>query len=480
MAGKTSSDPNVFILPDLGEGVHEAELVSWKVSPGDRVEEHDIVAEMETDKALVEVPSPRAGVIKELYGEVGEILKVGEPAWRYEGAGGDASGDGGPAKKEQPQRTKPQPQPSSHADSNGQADDDDEEREDAGTVVGTMGGKLRGVTASEGKALATPAVRRLARDLGVDIDALQGSGLAGRVTERDVRAAAESGGARAPQGAPAPQGGERPQPQQAPAGETRRVESLATTVSRQQEVVQHRAQTLVPAGDHSRIPFRGVRRTIANRLRQSVDTAVHFSVMDDADVSQLDDVRRRVAAASGEKVSYLPFVASATMRALREHPALNATVDDQNEEIVRHGSCHLGIAADTEQGLSVPVIPNADMLGVLELSRHIAAIATAVRDRSIPSDRLKGSTFTISNVGSYAGKYATPIINYPEVGILAAGRVYEGVIADKGAIRVAKLMPLSLTCDHRSVDGAEAARCLARIIELLQRPEDLLTPARLA
>ncbi|MEO1129644.1 MAG: dihydrolipoamide acetyltransferase family protein [Planctomycetota bacterium] len=456
--GKTSSDPNVFILPDLGEGVHEAELIAWRVSPGETVEEHQIVAEMETDKALVEVPSPRSGTIKELFGNVGDILKVGNPAWSYEGAGA----------VEAPPT--PAPAPSSHAPENGQA----EEREDAGTVVGTMDGQLRGVTASEGKALATPAVRRIARDLGVNIDAITGTGLAGRVTERDVRAAAQSGGTAAPAPTPTPAA---PAPAPVPA-EARRVETLATTVSQQQEIV--RPQALVPAGDTSRIAFRGVRRTIANRLRQSVDTAVHFSVMDDADVSQLNDVRKRVGAASGEKISYLPFVASATMRALREFPALNSTVDDEREEIVRHGSVHLGIAADTAQGLSVPVIANADMLGVLELSRHIGEIATAVRDRSIPAERLRGSTFTISNVGSYAGKYATPIINYPEVGILAAGRVFEGVIADRGAIRVAKLLPLSLTCDHRSVDGAEAARCLARIIDLLQRPEELLTPARLA
>jgi pyruvate dehydrogenase E2 component (dihydrolipoamide acetyltransferase) len=202
--------------------------------------------------------------------------------------------------------------------------------------------------------------------------------------------------------------------------------------------------------------------------------------MDDADVTALDDVRKRVGAASGEKISYLPFVAAAVMRALRQHPALNAHIDDDREEIIRYPVVHLGIAADTEHGLTVPVIPNADMLGVLELGRHISEIARAVRDRTITPDRLKGSTFTISNVGSYAGKYATPIINYPEVGILAAGRVYEGVIADRGAIRIAKLLPMSLTCDHRCVDGAEAARCLALIIQLLQNPEQLLTPARLA
>lgn len=483
MAHAKSTDPNIFLLPDLGEGVHEAELISWKVSPGDHVEEHDIIAEMETDKALVEVPSPRSGTIKELFGNVGDILKVGEPAWSYEGGG--AGGGEGSAPTEQAQRTADEPKPTTD---NGKAmhavaaraperqPKKEEEREDAGTVVGTMSGSLGAVTAEHGKALATPAVRRLARDLGVDIDAIAGTGIAGRVTERDVRAATQ--GDTAATGRIAPPLRREPAREAEPA-EPRRVESIATRVSQPQFAVQ-RPATLVPTGDAQRIPFRGVRRKIAERLRASVDTAVHFTVMDDADVSALDDVRARVGAASGEKVSYLPFIAAAVMRALRKHPALNAHVDDEAGEIIRYPSVNLGIAADTDQGLTVPVIPGADMLGLLELSRSIAELAASVRDRSIEVERLKGSTFTISNVGSYAGKYATPIINYPEVAILAAGRVYEGVIADRGSIRIAKLLPLSLTCDHRSVDGAEAARCLATIIGLLQQPEELLTPARLA
>jgi len=200
--------------------------------------------------------------------------------------------------------------------------------------------------------------------------------------------------------------------------------------------------------------------------------------MDDADVSALDKTRKQLASASGEKLSYLPFVVSAVCQAMKKFPALNAHVDDANEQIIRYSKVHVGIAIDTEQGLSVPVIQDADARGVLEIGREITALAQMTRDRSVPRERLVGSTFTISNVGSYAGRYATPILNYPEVGILATGRVRDGVVADNGAIRVAKLMPLSLTCDHRSVDGADAARCLAYIIDLLGRPDELLTPVR--
>lgn len=467
MAGHVSSDPNVFILPDLGEGVHEAELISWKVKPGDHVEEHDIVAEMETDKALVEVPSPRAGVIKELFGEVGEILKVGNPAWTYEGDGDDAG-------------STPSPVESGSAQAEQAEAAGEEEREDSGTVVGTMSGSLGAVSAQEGKALATPAVRRLARDLGVNIDSVTGTGLAGRVTEKDVRAASSGGSSsngQAKTTAPSPAPKTQPAPAK-PEPAQRQQSNLATTVPQQQ--VMERPPVLIPdvQGDSTIIPVRGVRRTIAMRLRESVDRAVHFSVMDDADVTELDHTRKQMSKASGEKVSFLPFVISAVCRALQDFPELNAYIDDENEQIIRHKRVHIGMATDTEHGLAVPVIPHADDMGVLELGRQITDLARMTRDRSVPRERLMGSTFTISNVGSYAGKYATPIINYPEVAILAVGRVYEGVVADRGAIRIAKLLPMSLTCDHRSVDGAAAARCLARIVELLKRPDDLLTPAR--
>lgn len=465
MAHAKSNDPNVFILPDLGEGVHEAELISWKVKPGQTVEEHQTVAEMETDKALVEVPSPRAGTIKELFGNPGDIMKVGEPAWTYEGsAHGGIAEKAPPPASAQSARNSTAPRPAAR-----------EETEDAGTVVGTMSGALAGVSGGSGKALATPAVRRLARDMGVDIDSVAGSGIGGRVTEKDVRAASGGGGSRpapAREAAPAPAARRvvaEPEVYEAPA---RSSASLATTVPDRTPV-----RVSAPS-EVTRIPFRGVRKTIATRLRQSVDTAVHFNVMDEADVTALDAVRKRTAASSGEKLSFLPFVIGAVCRALKAFPSLNSTVDDEAAEISRHRSIHIGVAADTDHGLTVPVLTDADSLGVLQIARQVEELARMTRDRSIPRDLLMGSTFTISNVGSYAGRFATPIINYPEVAILGVGRVREGVIVRDGAIRIAKLMPLSLAADHRVVDGAEAAKCLQHVIDLLQAPETLLTPAK--
>lgn len=460
MAHAASKDPNIFLLPDLGEGLAEAELIKWRVEVGQKVDELQVLAEMETDKALVEVTSPRAGTIASLHGQPGEIIKVGAAFVEYSGGGG---GSGGAAKPSEAKSAPAQKQDHAPAKSAPAS----EEREDEGTVVGMM-------NAGEKKALATPAVRRLARDMGVDIDSVRGSGIGGRILEKDVQAMA-GGGAKARtahSSAPAA----RSTPSAAPAVSSAPTRAAAPTP---------RTTPSIPSAEEiTRIPFRGVRRTIANRLRESISQTVHFTVMDEADVSALDGLRKKLAGASGEKVSFLPFVASAVTRVLGmgEFRGLNANTNDAANngegEIIQFRSVHLGIAADTENGLMVPVIRDADRLGVLELSRSITMVADGARNRTIGRDQLMGSTFTISNVGSHAGRFATPIINYPEVGILAVGRAREGMVVNKGTFRVGLMLPLSLACDHRVVDGAMAALALAKIIELLQSPEQLLTPAR--
>ncbi|MBL8887360.1 MAG: 2-oxo acid dehydrogenase subunit E2 [Phycisphaerales bacterium] len=504
MSLQKSANPDEFILPDLGEGVHEAELIKWRVSVGDHVNEHDILAEMETDKALVEVPSPREGIIATMNGKEGEVLKVGSILVTYQSSAAPSTkskaAHGAEAEKEWGIEAPKHAERNGAAAAHAQSDEIEiaERTEDAGTVVGKMGGELAGMSAAPGKALATPAVRRLARDLGLDIDTISGTGIGGRVTEKDVRSAT-GGGSRpsshaAPaKAAPAPS---RPAPQPAPVSRPAAAPSRPAP-GREEVPSKFAPQPSAPsrpaapsAGGSSendlRIPFRGVRRTIANRLRQSVNQAVHFTVMDEADVTALDTLRRKLASASGEKVSFLPFVASAVARVLNQSQfrALNATVEEDPANpnadafIVQHRSVHLGIATDTEAGLMVPVIRDADRLGVLEVSRAIAMTAEMARSRSIPREQLMGSTFTITNVGSHAGRFATPVINYPEVGILAVGRAKDGVVVRNGMIGVGKLLPLSLACDHRVVDGATAALALAEIVKLLQDAEQLLGPAR--
>ena len=480
---KTSSNPNDFILPDLGEGVHEAELIKWRVQVGQKVSEHDILAEMETDKALVEVPSPRTGVIATLHGKEGEICKVGNALVTFAGGLGAGGGGAAAAPEPKPAAVKPAGPMSNGSHKASEAVDSaaPPQEEDAGTVVGKMGGALAGITAEAGKALATPAVRRLARDLGVDIDRIPGSGIGGRVLEKDVRSARGTGagsGGSARTAAPAPASA---RPTVAPIASPA-MPTVPQSVARSSGSESWTSQ----GGDAVRIPFRGVRRTIANRLRESVNQAVHFNVMDEADVAPLDNLRRKLGAASGEKLSFLPFVASAVCRVLTDarFRSLNATVDEKpgdaayDTAIVQHRAVHLGIATDTDSGLMVPVIRDCDGLGVLEIGRHIAHAAESARSRTAPRESLMGSTFTISNVGSHAGRFATPIINYPEVAILAVGRARQAPVIRGGGIFVGHLLPLSLACDHRVVDGATAALALAEMIRLLQEPEALLGPAR--
>jgi pyruvate dehydrogenase E2 component (dihydrolipoamide acetyltransferase) len=307
--------------------------------------------------------------------------------------------------------------------------------------------------------------------MGIDINAVIGSGMGGRVLAKDVKAFASGGGsASARAGTPS-----------APAPATQSFVQAPAPSAAPAPAPNQQTQ-IAPGAETARIPFRGVRRTIANRLRESVNSAVHFTVMDEADVTALDGLRKQLAAASGEKVSFLPFVCSAVARVLTgQFGALNATVEGEGTDemaILQHRAVHMGIATDTDSGLMVPVLRDCDKLGVLEIGRQVGAIASAARSRSIPREQLMGSTFTISNVGSYAGRFATPVINSPEVAILAVGRNREGMVVKDGWFRTGKLMPLSLACDHRVVDGATAALALAEIVRLLQDPNQLLTPAR--
>jgi pyruvate dehydrogenase E2 component (dihydrolipoamide acetyltransferase) len=472
MATKQPSDKSHFILPDLGEGVHEAELIKWRVKPGERVNEHQTLAEMETDKALVEVPSPWAGVIKELKGAEGDIINVGSILVTYEiGAGAGASQtksqSKGPAASAAGNQTRP-PEAISTSRAKPQAAKQSGADEDQGTVVGSVGGSLhvperfaRKTSAQDngadapGKALATPAVRRIAREAGIDINNVPATGRGGRVTASDVQNYLSSG------------------------GHTSSAPARPRAASRD-SFTPHAAQPIsLPTpistdGVAERIPFRGVRRKIAQALTQSIQTAVHFTVVDEADVTGLDRKRREYSNVLGRKLSLLPFVMIAVCRGLRKHPSLNANVDDQNEEIIRKAVINLGIAVDTDHGLMVPVVPNADQLSIVQLSDAVGSLADQSRNRTIARERLMGGTFTISNVGSYGGMFATPIINYPEVAILAAGRAKEKVLVKNGAFYAGIVLPLSLSCDHRVVDGAEGARFLNTVVKLLESPDALL------
>ena len=460
---KQPADKSHFILPDLGEGVHEAELIKWKVSAGDQVAEHQTLAEMETDKALVEVPSPWAGVVTELCGAEGDIINVGSVLVRY----GESTGH----------------PPASPASDQTQATESSasEEREDAGTVVGSMNNdgdapsaltrrrtEAEEVPTEQARALATPAVRGIAKQLGVDINRVLGTGRGGRVTASDVeRFAQESTTTEPPSNQPSRiTVADIPEHTSAPS-------NLPTDATTEREPILPPVP-VDPSGTTEVIPFRGVRRKIAEALDRSVKTAVHFTVVDEADITDLDRKRKEYSAITGRKLSFLPFVIRAVAHGLREHPALNAVVDEAKSEIHRKGNLNLGIAMDSDAGLMVPVLRNAEKLAIVEAAEGVARLAAGCRDRSIPREELTGSSFTISNVGSYGGRFATPVINHPEVAILAVGRGYEKVLAKDGRIYAGLSLPMSLSCDHRVVDGAEGARFLNTVKRLLEDPTALL------
>ena len=443
MAGlKQPADKSHFLLPDLGEGLVEAELIRWLVKPGEAVKESQPMAEMQTDKALVEVPSPWAGTISELCGNAGDIIKVAAVLVRY----GSTTASAKPAA-------------AAGAPSCVSAQVAAGATEDQGTVVGSMQGTLsvgsrfarrdaeHAIPHAAGKALATPAVRRIAKELAIDINSVGGTGRGGRVTASDVASSATAA---------------------IPArGESRAGGFVARAVPA--------PATLPPVdkdGVSQRIPFRGMRRKIAEALARSVQTAVHFTAMDEADVTQLDIKRLEYSRVIGAKMSMLPFVMIAVCRALRTFPSLNANVDDAANEILIKGVINLGVAVDTDSGLMVPVIRDADRMSAVELGTAIRTLASRCKDRSIAREESLGGTFTISNVGSYGGMYATPIINYPEVAILAAGRARERVLVKDGKFYAGLVLPLSISCDHRVVDGAEAVRFLNEVIRLLENPHE--------
>ncbi len=474
MAGvKQPDDKSHFILPDLGEGVHEAELIKWRVQVGDTVKEHQTMAEMETDKALVEVPSPWNGVIGELCGKAGDTILVGSVLVRYASKGASAVTKpqtvSAPAKQQAASAAQ-------HAAPVAKVDVKVDANEDAGTVVGNVSGSLgvpsrfarkpehESISSSANKSLATPAVRRIARELGVNIQQVRGTGRGGRVTASDLQAVSQG------------------------AVEVTR-ETAASRVVMAQPINRSNNDNVVATmseplsvtypsvnrdGVKECIPFRGIRRKIAQALDLSVKTAVHFTLVDSADVTKLDRKRKEYSAALGTKLSMLPFVMLAVCKALRKHPTLNANVDDTNEEILIKEPIHLGCAVDTDHGLMVPVLRNAQQKNVGELAALVKELAESCKQRSVARENLVGGTFTMSNVGSYGGAFATPIINYPEVAILAVGRAKEQVLTKDGTFYAGFVLPLSLSCDHRIVDGAEGARFLNTVLGLLENPDKLL------
>jgi pyruvate/2-oxoglutarate dehydrogenase complex dihydrolipoamide acyltransferase (E2) component len=414
-----------FKLPDIGEGVHEAEILKWLVQEGDVVKEDQPLVEVMTDKVNAAIPSPRPGKILKRIGKEGEVIKVGATLVVI----GDV-GETAPASPSAPAPAQAfeRPAPAQRGVSAAQA----------------------APPAPSGKAMATPAVRKLARDLGVDIDRVPGTGPGGRVTEADVKAFA--GGARAPPASP--------------------------TAAAPAATAHPTAPTSIAPGEREeRVPLRGVRKRIADHMTEARQHAAHFTYVDEADMSEIVALRERakkVAEAKGVKLTFLPFIIKAVTAALREHPYLNASLDEARLEIVLKRYYNIGIATNTEQGLVVPVIHDAPRKTILELARELEALGEKARTAKLTLQDIQGSTFTITSVGKLGGVMSTPIVNYPEVAILGVNKIEKRPVVRDDKVVVRDMMNLSLSLDHRVVDGYVGAVFLADVIKYLEDPNHFL------
>ena len=431
-----------FLLPDLGEGLEEAEVVQWLVAEGDAVELNQPLVEVNTAKALVEIPSPYSGVVVRLHAEPGAVLQVGTALVTF-----DVEGAGAPA--DEPAHAGVQ------AAMEATPEDAAEARDEGATPDGRPAGggdgespgappRRRAVLVGYGVAEeddatpatsartterapvpATPPVRRLARELGVDLAALTGTGPDGRITRDDVERAAAGPGPSA------------------------------------------------AAGTAERIPVRGTRRLVAEKMARSVREIPHVTTFLTVDCSHLASFREELERREGRRVSPLAVIVRALVEVCAAHPLLNASFDAAAGEIVVFGDVHVGVATDTERGLAVPVVRDARSKGILAIAEEIAALSKAARDGTIRPEQMGGSTITVSNVGTFGAEYGTPIINFPEASILATGVIEDRALVVDGEVVARPAMTLSLSFDHRLLDGAQAGRALRDLAALLESPFEL-------
>lgn len=402
-----------FNFPDVGEGIHEGRVVEWLVAEGESVVEDQPLLKVETDKAVVELPSPHAGIVLRLHVAADAPIEVGDALVTIGGQGESVAAD--ESKSRTPALVEVPPQAPSHES----------------PAVQPAGNR---------RPLATPKTRALARRLGVDLGAIRGSGSGGRITDEDVRRASEEPPRPSPTAAVA-----------APVGVT--------------GATAH--------GDVERIPVSHLRKTIAGAMRASKQISAHVTHVEEADVTELVAHYRTVKAsveADGGRFTLLPFFIKALVTMLKDHPIFNASVDEDRGEILLKKYYNIGIAVDTPEGLIVPVIKDADRKDMIELAAEIVDLAGRARERKLGLDELKGGSCTITNIGPLGGVFATPIINQPELAIVGLHKIQDRPVVVDGEIVIRKMMYTSISFDHRWIDGAEAARFMSGLVRLVSSP----------
>ena len=424
----------IFKLPDLGEGTVESEIGEWFIKVGDQVNEEDIVGTMMTDKAAVEVSSPVSGKVVKLAGEPGDIVPVGAALVVFET---DAAG--APHGRD------------TQAEDRGDAPLQQEP--DAGTPDGhdTREPPQR-ESASRRRVMTSPAIRHAARQAGIDLHNIPGTGPGGRVTRKDFDAYIETAGA--------------------PGADDRGHGTLQRETDRGLGALRRRPDT-------KEIKVIGLRRIIAERMAQATQEIPHFTYVEEIDITELEALRKHLNSKKSdpaERLTLLPFLGMALIRALREFPQCNATHDKERNVLIQHGPVHLGIATQTNDGLKVPVVRDADTRSLDELAAEIRRVSEAARNNTITRGELTGSTITVTSLGKLGGIVSTPVINQPEVGIIGVNRAVERPVVMNGQVDVRLMMNLSSSFDHRFVDGYDAAAMIQRIREMLEHPALIFLP----
>lgn len=429
------------LLPDLGEGVEEGELVQWLVKVGDSVVEDQTIAEVMTDKATMEVPTAVAGTVTSLNAKEGDVLHVGSLMIELNSSGRSSQGGAKTKVADVKPEVDHQAVVVTKTEQITPSKNNFAAAEAPAQKVISHGVKGVFPPPVAGHVLAAPSTRTLARDNNVDLNKVSGSGLSGRVTREDVLNFSNLGGGASP---------------------------AAFAFADLSQAVE----------SEERVPLRGIRRKIAEQMQKTKHTVPHFTLMDQVGVDSLVSLRTELKDWAfkkyGAKVTYLPFVIKALVAALKEFPEFNASIDDEKNEIVYKKHFHVAFAADTPQGLLVPVIKHADKKNIIELSQEIISLATKARGAKLTRAEMTGATMTITNIGSVGGTYATPIINHPEVAILGMYKMTDQPKWESGSWTREKVMNYTITCDHRLIDGAKAAQFLKFFLEKIAKPSSLL------
>jgi pyruvate dehydrogenase E2 component (dihydrolipoamide acetyltransferase) len=475
-----------FKLPDIGEGVTEGEIVEWHVKVGDVVAEDDAMVEVMTDKATVTIGAPRAGTISDIRFKAGEVAQVGQVIVTIAvGAAAEAP------KHDSSKHEAPKPAPAAAKKDDGPAATAVGDIRDGlpgsnffqtkpsgaapngsasqGAVAKPAGGGLQTIEFFQAKPLATPATRKLAREIGVDLRRVPPSGPQGRTTRQDVKTFGDTavGTIVAPASSVPASAPSAPAPVAAKTGT-----AIAPSLPAQPIVAPSRESAAL----EERKPFVGIRRKIAQKMQTAKNTAAHFTFVEECHSDDLIAMRERLrpaAAAQGVKLTFLPFIVKAVVAALKKTPVLNSALDETTNELVYRRYYDIGIAAATDSGLMVPVVRNADRLSILELAKEIDRLGEGARTGTLKPDELSGSTFTITSLGKTGGLFATPVLNHPEVGILGVHQMKQKPVVRDNQIVIGNVMLLSLSFDHRIVDGHIGAAFAYDIIGFLENPDRL-------